>query len=183
MSKPSQFIVLAEDEIQQRFIRRFLQKLYDSPSIRNRDLPNSKGSGEQWVREQYAQEVKAYRNRSARAKTALIVAIDADTSEVSQRCRQLRETLKAADERPRTNEETIVHLIPKRNIETWIFCLNGKAVDETTDYSRRDVDGLIIDAASSFFDWTRSQATLPSHCVPSLVEAIPEANRLNQLHR
>ena len=56
-------------------------------------LPTGKGCGEQWVRMRYAEEVKAYRNRSARARTALVVAIDADNRQVSDRVSQLGDAL------------------------------------------------------------------------------------------
>jgi hypothetical protein len=97
VSKPSQFIVLAEDERHQRFVRRYLLRLYDEPQIRNVDLPSSRGCGEQWVREHYAAEVKSYRRRSARAKSALIVVLDADTCDVERRLQQLREALCKAE--------------------------------------------------------------------------------------
>ena len=29
--------------------------------------------------------------------------------------------------------EQIARLVPKRNVETWILCLNGQAADEDTD--------------------------------------------------
>jgi hypothetical protein len=105
------------------------------------------------VRERYAQAVRAYRERSQRAKTALIVAIDADAGEVSRRVRQLREALERADLAARTDVEVIVHLIPRRNVETWILCLDGQPVDEITDYSGEGgIDGLIPRAAVTFFE-------------------------------
>ncbi len=179
MSKPSEFVVLAEDERHQRLVRRYLQRLYKSPAIRNRELPSSRGCGEQWVRERYVAEVKDYRRRSAHAKTVLIVAIDADNHDVDWRARQLRESLKQADLRQREKSEAIVHLIPKRNVETWILCLNDKSVDESTDYSQhKGIDGLIPSAAGTLFIWSRPNAILPMSCVPSLSTAIPEIRRM-----
>jgi hypothetical protein len=47
--------------------------------------------------------------------------------------------------------EQIAQLVPKPNIETWILCLNGQAVDEDTDYKRRrdDWTELIHEAAET----------------------------------
>ena len=131
------------------------------------------------MRERYTKQVKAYRSRSSHAKTALIVAIDADTGQVADRSRQLRESLEQAGLPARTPREGIVHLIPRRSVETWILCLSGTEVNEVEDYSRRtDVDRLVPAAAETFFEWTRPNGMLPVRCVPSLAAAIPEARRL-----
>jgi hypothetical protein len=131
------------------------------------------------VRERYAKTVGAYRSRASRAETALIVAIDADTGDSDRRLRQLQEALVQAELAPRTHQERIVHLIPKWNIETWILNLNGRNVDEDTDYRREQrMDEQIANAASTFFDWSRPNATPPAQCVPSLLSAIPEVRRL-----
>jgi hypothetical protein len=34
--------------------------------------------------------------------------------------------------------EQIARLVPKPNIETWILCLNGQAVDEDTDLQKEE---------------------------------------------
>ncbi len=136
-------------------------------------IPNGTGgAGEQWVRKRYAALVKKYRMRATRAKTALIIAIDADTYEIDRRARQLDEELEGVT---RKAVEAIVHLIPKRNIETWILHLNGEQVDESTDHSNRDVDHMIQPAAVTFYEWT---SKTPDHCLPSLRAGIGEARRL-----
>lgn len=143
-------------------------------------LPSGRGCGEQWVRERYPTAVGAYRERSARAKTALFVTIDADTEDVERRQRQLRESLTQLGLSVRTQEESIVHLIPKRSIETWVLFLHGRTVDEDTDYSRDpQVDSLIAIAAVAFFDLSRTNPTLRPNIVPSLSAAIPEVRRLD----
>jgi hypothetical protein len=131
------------------------------------------------VRERYARAVKAFRGRSARAKTALIVAIDADKGTVDRRLQQFRESLLQAGLAARTDGEAIVHLIPKRSVGTWVLCLSGRQVDEDTDYRREDnIERLIPDAAITFFEWSRPKATPPAHGVDSLRLAIPETRRL-----
>ena len=123
--------------------------------------------------------VVAYRERAARAETSLIVVIDADAEETGRRTRQLEESLKSKGLPRRNPEERIVHLIPKRNIETWIVNLNGRQVDEEYDH-RHDagIDDLIDSAAQTLFEWTRPNAQIPPHSVPSLRVAIPELQRL-----
>jgi hypothetical protein len=107
------------------------------------------------------------------------VVIDADTEEVDRRHRQLLEALENDDLQERRVDEAIVHFVPKRNIETWIFCLNGQPVDELMDYSeRRVISDQVSTAGITFFDWSRPGATIPADCVPSLLTAIPEVRRL-----
>lgn len=180
MSKASLVTVLAEDERHVRFVSRHLRRLgYTNHEIRVEPLPSGRGCGEQWVRERYPRAVKALRSRATRARSALVVAIDADTEPVSRRLQQLRESLRDTGQADRGDTEAIAHLIPKRSVETWILCLSGQDVDEDTNYRRvTGVDDLIPAAAASFFDWSRPNTVPPSRCVNSLFLAFPEARRL-----
>jgi len=180
VARISQVVVLAEDERHQRLIYRYLQRLnYSLRDIRFEPLPSGRGCGEQWVRERYANSVRAYRARSAHANTALIVAIDADTGNLFRRMRQLENSLSGGELPPRSTEERIVHLIPRRNIETWILNLNGSPVDEETDFRHAPgIDGQVVTAALALYLWARPGAVIPQHSVPSLRRAIPEIRRL-----
>lgn len=190
MSNLAKVIVLAEDEQHQRLICQYLYRLpahvaggreFQQHDIRTLIAPGGRGSAEQWVRTKYPAEVKEYRRRSARQWLALIVAIDADAGPVDQRHRQLRQALQDAGLEIRGNDEAIVHLIPKRNVETWILCLNGEQVNEVIDYSRKEgVYKLIATSAATLFQWSRPNAAVPTHCVPSLEAAIPEMRRLEE---
>lgn len=122
MARVSQVIVLAEDQRHQRLIYRYLHRLSLQNVTRFEPLPSGRGCGEQWVRERYANLVRAFRKRQA--NTALIVMIDADTRDLNWRVRQLENALAGAELSPRTAQEKIVHLIPRRNIETWIFSIS-----------------------------------------------------------
>jgi len=180
MSKPCLCIVLAEDQRQVTFVRRFLYRLgYRYHDVRVEALPGSRGCGEQWVRKQYPQSVAALRNRHA--KTALAVMIDADSKTVEERGRQLSSALAEAGIGLRATDEKIAHFIPKRNVETWVLCLIGQRVDEEQDYKREpNIDHEAIRrAAEEFFEWSRLNAAVPGHCIPSLWAAFPEARRLD----
>lgn len=147
--------------------------------IRMEAISGGSGSGEQWVRRSYPTQVRAYCRRSARAQTALLVVIDADTHPVERRIRQLRDALSYEGLAERAEAEAIVHLIPKRNIETWILCLSGRGADEETDYRHEPgVDELVPDAAVAFFEASRVNATAPPYFIESLLSAIPEVRRL-----
>ena len=119
MNNASQVIVLAEDERQQRFVRSYLGRLgYHHHDLRLEALLSGRGSGEQWVRERYAAAVEAYRERAARAKTAFVAVIDADTAGVRDRFQQFRASRADVGLDPRADREAIAHLVPKRNVET-----------------------------------------------------------------
>lgn len=86
MARPSQVIVLVEDIRHQQFVWRYLRRCgLEQHAIRLVSYPAAEGSGEQWVREQFGIDVKAYRLRRAHAETALIVIIDADALSVQER--------------------------------------------------------------------------------------------------
>lgn len=139
MSKrSSQIVILCEDTQQESFIRRFLKKAHkvESNLLRVRKNPGGKGSGEQFVRNNYPNELTALRRRQHRASTTLIVAIDADTSDT----RKIKETLNAACSdagiKPGSANDNVAFVIPKRNIETWINWLNGTEVNEQKAYPK-----------------------------------------------
>ena len=58
--------------------------------------------------------------------------IDADTRTVQDRLNQLDQALTDSGKQTVVETEQIARLVPKRNVETWILCLNEQAVDEET---------------------------------------------------
>lgn len=182
MNRPSQVVIIGEDDMHLNFVCRCLYRIgVNRHQISRRRSPFARGAGEQWVRKNYAKEVRAYRSRSKRAETALIVVIDADNLEVTGRLLPLGKALEENGLQPRDSSEQILHLIPKRNIETWLHCLNGKIVSETEDYKKNNTTAfvpLITPAAETLFAWTRPNASVPNHCIPSLSLAILEMKRL-----
>jgi len=174
-------VLLVEDVRQENLLRHYLKRNgQENRNIRVRKSPSGRGSGEQFIREHYASEVEAIRSQSARTRACLITMIDADTGLVNDRRHQLERALRESDQPPRESGEPILNLIPKRNVETWILCLNSEQVDEITDY-RHDprVDARSIrEAAATLFEWTRPNAEPPNTCVPSLHECLPEFDRI-----
>ena len=124
--------------------------------------------------------MKEFRRRSQRAQTALIVIIDADVGTVKHRLLQLDQALEGSEQKAvdDTSEE-IARLVPKRNVETWILCLNGEAVNEEDDYTEQDRTSLIPEAAEALFHWTQSDAPPPTNCIESLRSGIRELKRLD----
>ena len=170
----AEVVVLAEDIRQVNFVRRFVQRL-DLGRVRQQPLPAGRQAGEQYVREQYSDQVKEYRRRASRRRAALIVVIDADTVTVQRRLDQLSRALAEAGQDDRGENETIVVMVPKRHIETWILCLTGDSADEQTNY--RNLAGInerIKGAAVALFEWSRPNAEIPDECAPSLRRVIEE---------
>jgi len=181
MSRPSQVIVVAEDNHQQMLLYRYLIKRgLQRHQITIKVSPSGKGSAESWVRRRYVVEVRAYRNRQARASSALIVVVDADRNTLHQRLAQLNHELSGENGSPVSEEEQVARLVPKRNIETWILSLNRHAVDEETDYKRTrdDWEDLIPPAANTLAQWTRQQPEPTNNVIPSLQNGIGEPRRL-----
>lgn len=179
MSKPSLVIVIVEDNQQKMLLYRYLIKRgLKRHTIRINRSPSGQGSAESWVRKTWVKEIRAYRSRHA--QTALAVVIDADASAVQHRLSQLDEALTGSGEETVTENEQIARLVPKRNVETWILCLNGQPVDEETDYKRTRVEWseLIASASETLLQWTQSPDQPPENCVSSLRRGVREIKRL-----
>ncbi len=182
MSKSSRVyvIVVLEDARHEMLVRRYLKKRgMGEREMRFERSPSGEGNAEGWVRKTFVKEVNVYRGRYA--KTALIVVIDADNHTVQDRWRQLDGVLEDGG-KPRVDveHEQIARLVPKRNVETWILCLNGHDVDEEDDYKKKrdDWNDLIPQAAGMLIEWTRQKPEPPSHCIDSLRSGVRELNRL-----
>jgi hypothetical protein len=181
VTKASRVVVLIEDMRQRQLIWRYLDRtgLY-ARQVRFNPVRSWNGAGERRVRENYPEEVKEFRKRHAKAGTALIVVIDADTGSVQRRLSQLADSLQAGHlDAVDPKKESIAHLVPKRNIETWILCLNDTPVDEAADYKEHgDWSERIRRAAEVLVQWTRRTEPLPDHCVLSLQIGVAELKRL-----
>jgi hypothetical protein len=180
VSKPSQVILVVEDDNHRMLLYRYLKRCGLERVTRIPPSPSGRGSAEQWVRKQFIEEVVAYRRRQAKAQTALIIVIDADTHTVRHRLNQLDQALREAQKDAVAANERIARLAPRRNIETWILCLNDEAVNEETDYKndRRGWNRLISPAAEELYTWTRPPASQPEHFIDSLRAGIAELKRL-----
>ncbi|HWF48506.1 MAG TPA: hypothetical protein VG168_15970 [Bryobacteraceae bacterium] len=131
------------------------------------------------MKKRFAQEVGAYRVRQAKAETGLIVIIDADTLGVADRLNQLDQALRDSGKEAIADGDRIARLIPKRNVETWILCLNGRPADEETDYKKtiNDWSDLIRSAANTLCLRIRSDSELPDHWLASLRSGVGELKR------
>jgi hypothetical protein len=182
MSKASRVyvIVVLEDTRHEMLVRRYLIKRgLGKNEMRIERSPSGEGSAENWVRKAFVKEVSVYRSRHA--KTKLIVVIDADTRTVQERLTQLNQALTDGAKPTVGDDEQIARLIPKRNVETWILCLNGQFVNEETDYKQKrdDWNDLVPQASETLSLWARPKAVLPNYCLDSLRRGVQELNSLN----
>lgn len=62
-----------------------------------------------------------------------------------------------------------------------VLCLNDVAVDENSNYKKelRDWEALLRSGSGVLYKWTRPNAQVPAHCVPSLQLAMSELRRLD----
>ena len=135
MSRSVLITILCEDRQQECFARRFLMlRGYTRHQFRV-ELPPA-GSGEQWVRERFPVELQAYRHRSTRAETRLLVITDADVHTLEERLRDYEQACTNRSVEPRHSNDRVACVIPARNIESWLAYLSGEAIDEATVYPK-----------------------------------------------
>ena len=130
MSKPARITILCEDLQQACFVRRFLlNRGWTRADIRE-PFRLGGGSGEQRVREEYPRMLRAYRSKANHLRNGLVVVIDADTKPVAGRIRAFDAACDEQGVPRRRQDERVLYVIPKRNIETWLAYLRGEQVDE-----------------------------------------------------
>ena len=175
-------VILAEDQRSESFVYRYLKL---AVRVNHRDVRRYRspgGSAEQFVRTRYPAEVREHRSRIHKASrnAVLIVHIDADTEPVNRRLESLAQALQESGQSPRSDEEQIVILVPKRHTETWLHGLCGVSVTEEQDCKRelRDHDQRLNEAAASLFELTRPNAGEPPPHLPALRLAVRELRRL-----
>jgi hypothetical protein len=123
---------------------------------------------------------------AARAAIGLLVHVDADTRTVAERHSHLAAALAESRQSPRGEREAIAVLVPKRNIETWVYALDeglaskhGVTLDEETDFRKLERQRACASAAAVFADHAR-QNTRPDAAteVPSPLDGLKEFRRL-----
>jgi len=137
MSRNVNVVILCEDRQHEVFARRFLERAGSGHRILRVELsPKGRGSAEQFVRERFAKELAYYRARRNRVGQALIVLIDADGRDVTDRIRQVESRCVEVGNERRQAGERVAIFVPARNIETWFAYLGGQTVNENDKYPR-----------------------------------------------
>jgi hypothetical protein len=132
-------VLLCEDSQHEAFVRRFLRGMgWNTRELRVEK--SSSGSGEQWVRERFPDELRIYRKRRPKAASALIAMIDADGKGVQDRLSEFEKSCNSRQVEFRRDDEAVAIAVPKRNIETWIHYLRGHPVNEEDEYPKLDME-------------------------------------------
>jgi hypothetical protein len=180
----SQTILLCEDDTQERLTKAYLKKCnlpfgppYVKAIVASRE---QQGGNVAWVLNRFPKELHACRQRGKKAKTLLIVVIDADNHTVENRRRQVLDRMATAGLEQFGSNEPAVLLVPKRHFETWIRALLGELVTEEQDckaWEKPEKEALRR-AALTLFEWARENATAGPTCVPSLIAALPDWKKI-----
>lgn len=172
-NRAARMVILCEDSQQYTFIYRLLKALgFPRNRIRVERAQEGEGAADQYVRTHYPDEVAVYRRKSARMRFGLVTAIDADTEAVQDRYRELDDALEEAEQAHRRNKEEICVLVPKREIETWIYALFGERVDEDTKYAKLENEGDCQPAVEQLVEYL--QDGWPNELLPSLERGCSE---------
>ena len=165
----TQVVILCEDYRHFNSVRRYLiARGVNARRIRPNVSPSGRGAGSQYVINNYPIEVRALRSKP-HIRAGLIALADADTLSTEERLRQFERSL---DEPRRNSTERIAVLIPRRNVETWIYHLRGNKVDESDDYKLRVAQSDLPPAVVAFSDQCPSKSA--EIAVPSLRHACNE---------
>jgi hypothetical protein len=177
----SEVIVLCEDDPQARLIRAYLEICGRHGRVSSKVASRQvHGGNVGWVIAQFPQELRACRQRNKRSKTLLIVMVDADDHPPAERYRQLCEQVEKAGIDPCSADDPAVVLIPKRQVETWIRCALGDAVDEEQDCKlpKEPDKSTCRRAVKAIYDWSRPNVQRPAHLIPSLAAALDDWRRI-----
>lgn len=166
-NRSAQVIGICEDAQQYTFLYRLLKRLgFTRHRIHIEKAPVGRGAADQWIRNRYPDEVETYRQESARMQFGLLTAIDADKHAVQVRHQQLDNELDASDLEKRRRNEQICVLVPKRNIETWIYALFGREVNEKDAYPKLEKESECQPAVKQLVEYLRHD--VPDDLIPSL---------------
>ena len=171
-SRYTEVVILCEDAAHGNFVRRYLiHSGIERRRIRVNMSPSGRGAGTKYVVEKYPLEVKALHSRSY-LRAGLVVVIDADISRVDERLQQFKNSLVQDGQSDRNATDRIALLVPKRNVETWIFYLLGNEANEEDNYKNRVSSSDIKEAVAAFANRCPQKANEIS--LPSLRHACDE---------
>ena len=165
--------LLCEDNQHAAFVRRFLPKHELYRVLRE----GGEGAGEQFVRKEYSTRLDAAR----KTNSALIVVIDGDKKTVEERLRQLDEECDREGIARRTDADRVAVFVPMRNIETWLYFLNGEVdgfekVDESKRYAKLSRERECKPMVKKLREMCR-RGNLPDEAPSSLRAACEEYNQ------
>lgn len=164
--------IICEDTQQECFARKFLYGIgWNKRQLRVVKSPSGRGSGEQWVRETYVNELVSYRR--SHVNYAFMAIVDGDTCGVQGRILQFDNKCIELEYPVRKAEDQVAIIVPTRNIETWIKFLEGNPVDETSSYHKLRYESECKPAVDRLLELCKTTG-LPADAPSSLVAACDE---------
>jgi hypothetical protein len=179
----SQTVLLCEDRPQASLVRSYMHCCglnTNEPWFISRIASElAQGGNVRWVLREFPRQLQACRQRHARARTLMIVMVDANSASVDERHRELNSALEGAGFTPMDSSDPTAILIPKRHIETWIRAASGDAVNEADDYKYPSLtrEG-VRQAAQRIHGWAHDNPAADDRCVSSLKMAFPEWRKI-----
>jgi len=146
---------------------------WNTRELRIEKSPSAAGSGEQWVREKFSEELKIYRQRQARAASALIAITDADSHSIEERKNDFAMACSEKQIPFRQDNEAVAIAVPKMNIETWIKYLDSGSATEVEKYSKLQRERECKHAVEKLVAFCKETTQHPDW-PPSLVDACSE---------
>jgi hypothetical protein len=171
--------LLCEDDVHRRLAVAYMNRCNINRRIVVEKIASrlQRGGNNDWVLRAFPAELHACRQRHKRAKTLLVVVVDADKLTVGERRRQLTDSLKVTGYEELAADDPVAFLITRRNVETWIRALLVEKVNEDDDYKKprkEPTKDEIREAADNVYQWARPNADAGPTCVPSLKIALTE---------
>ena len=175
--------ILCEDMQQAAFARRFLEFYgVHRRELRSLVCPPGSEAASKWVVDAFPKELSEYRRRRNSQQLALFIMMDADNETVARRRDWLEQACGDAQVPGRGPDESVLYLIPRRNIETWFAFLRGEGVNEIDPYPRYKFESECQADAKRLDQWCRA-GTLPGNTPESLRLACGEYVRLRRIIR
>jgi hypothetical protein len=139
MPRQVRIVILCEDTQQEVFVRYLLEEYnFNSRKIRAEKAPKGLGDAQQYVINNFPQELQKYRSRSHDKNIALITVIDADELSCQEKKHRLVSKCKQLRIEPPMDNENVFIFLAKRNTETWLKYLENpeEQLSEAEDYKR-----------------------------------------------
>ncbi|MBX3165808.1 MAG: hypothetical protein KF760_00295 [Candidatus Eremiobacteraeota bacterium] len=168
-------VLLVEDTQQESLLRQALYlKGWTRHDMRIVKSPAGAGSGKAFVLSQFPSELRELR-RQLRA-AVLLAVVDADQQTTGEVLAALKKSVADSGQAPVASEEPVARLVPRRNVETWLWFLQGHLVNEGEDYKNKVGEvGCWKDEAAR---WLAGCASSFDNAPPSLAESCAELQRV-----
>ncbi len=177
--KKLRVLVLTEDKLTERFVRRLLETLGFNPrQLRFYHSPSGKGAAEAWVLKQYPSKVRAIRSKSFQKALRLIVARDGDRFGWRARKSHFDGELRNSGLATRDAQEPITLWVPTWSIETWVLALLGLEGIEETEKTKTKFREGFSDVRDALRQATEAWTSEKGNHLNSLVDGRVELKRI-----